>query len=183
MRIFLILIGIYVSACNTDYAKKNVANMLKADTLLYTQEGKNVKISYTDSGQLKAIIFAKKLIGYKADGNEIVKMPEGIKADFYDINGEIESYLTAKKGISYQTKKITEVSEDVVVRNKKGEKLNTELLIWNQNNQTIHTDKFVKITTEKEIITGEGLIGKQDFSEWTIKKPRGIIQIKKDSIQ
>lgn len=156
--------------------------MLQADTILYSQQGKNVTIKYTDSGFLKAIVFAKVLNGIKKDGNEIIKMPEGVKADFYNKEGIIESYLTANKGISYQAQKITEVSENVIVRNNKGEKLNTELLTWDQNKQLIYTDKFVKITTEKEIITGDGLIGKQDFSEWTIKKPRGIIQIAKDSI-
>jgi LPS export ABC transporter protein LptC len=113
---------------------------------------------------------------------KLLKCLKELKLIFYNKEGIIESFLTAKKGISYQAQKITEVSEDVVVRNNKGEKLNTELLTWDQNKQLIYTDKFVKITTEKEIITGDGLIGKQDFSEWTIKKPRGIIQIAKDSI-
>lgn len=156
--------------------------MLQADTLLYTQEGENVEIQYTDSGSLKAVVFAKKLLGFKQDGNDILKMPEGIKADFYNNEGIKESFMTANKGISYQTKKITEVFENVVVENNKGERLNTELLIWDQGKQIIYTEKFVKITTKSEIITGEGLKGKQDFSEWTILKPRGIIQIKKDSI-
>jgi len=182
MRLLLILIIVSTSACNTKYAKKNVAKMLQADTILYTQEGINVEIEYTDSGSLKAVIFAKKLLGFKQDGNEILKMPEGIKADFYNKDGIKESFLTANKGISYQTKKITEVFENVVVENNKGERLNTELLIWDQGKQTIYTEKFVKITTKNEIITGEGLKGKQDFSEWTILKPRGLIQIKKDSI-
>jgi hypothetical protein len=52
-------------------------------------------------------------------------MPEGIKADFFNPDGEKESYLTAEQGISYQSKKITEVSKNVVLFNKKGEKLNT----------------------------------------------------------
>lgn len=180
-KIFIFILFI-LSACNIDYAKENVNSMLQADTLLYTQQGQNVTIKYTDSGFLKAVIFAKKLVGYKNDGNEIIKMPEGIKADFYNQDGVKESYLTAEEGISYQTKKITEVSKNVVVVNKKGEKLNTEKLIWDQNEQKIYTNSFVKITTQNEIITGDGLKGKQDFSEWTILKPRGIIQIEKDSL-
>jgi LPS export ABC transporter protein LptC len=151
--------------------------MLQADTLLFTQEGSNVTINYNDSGRLKAKIFAKQLIGYKKDGNDIVRMPKGVTGNFYNDDGKVESYLSAEKGISYQTQKITEVSQNVVVMNNKGEKLNTEKLIWDQKKQIIYTDKFVRITTKNEILTGEGMESKQDFSDWVIKKPRGVINI------
>lgn len=151
--------------------------MLQADTLLFTQEGKNVTINYNDSGRLKAKIFAKQLIGYKKDGNDIVRMPKGVLGNFYNDEGKIESYLSAEKGISYQTQKITEVSQNVVVMNSKGEKLNTEKLIWDQKKQIIYTDKFVRISTKNEILTGEGMESKQDFSDWVIKKPRGVINV------
>jgi len=104
-------------------------------------------------------------------------MPKGITGNFYNDEGKAESYLSAEKGISYQTQKITEVSQNVVVMNNKGEKLNTEKLIWDQKKQIIYTDKFVRITTKNEILTGEGMESKQDFSDWVIKKPRGVISI------
>ena len=167
---------ILISSCG-DYASKNVAKMLQADTLLFTQEGSNVTINYNDSGRLKAKIFAKQLIGYKKDGNDIVRMPKGVTGNFYNDEGKVESYLSAEKGISYQTQKITEVSQNVVVMNNKGEKLNTEKLIWDQRKQIIYTDKFVRITTATEILTGEGMEANQDFSSWVILKPRGTIAL------
>jgi len=166
-----------------DYAQKNVEKMMRADTLIFTQEGTNVTIDYTDSGMLKAKLFAPQLIGYKKEGNDIVRMPKGVKADFYNAYGEKESSLTADKGISYQTQKMTEVSQNVVVMNNKGEKLNTEKLIWDQKKQLIYTDKFVKITTPTEVLTGEGMESKQDFTNWKIRKPRGKFNLSKDSSQ
>ncbi len=170
----------FISSCS-DYAKENVAKMMKSDTLIYTQEAEKVTINYTDSGQLKARITAPKLIGYKAEGNDIIKMPKGIVGNFYNDSGEVESYLTAEYGISYQSKKITEVTRNVQVMNTKGERLNTEKLIWDQKKQLIYTDKFVRITTKDEVLTGEGMESKQDFSNWHILKPRGKIKIQKDS--
>lgn len=169
-----------MSACS-EYAKQNVAKMMKSDTLIYTQEADNVTINYTDSGALKARITAKKLLGFKREGNDIVKMPQGIIANFYNEEGEIESFLTAEYGVSYQTQKLTEVTRNVIVQNNKGERLNTEKLIWDQKKQIIYTDKFVRITTKDEMITGEGMESKQDFSNWHIIKPRGRIAIHKDS--
>lgn len=181
--IFLILLVSAFSSCSHEKAKKNVAESLKADTLLFTQDATNVKINYSDSGVLKAIIFAPKLIGYKKDNNEIVKMPEGVKADFYNKLGQVESYITAEKGISYQTQKKVEVWQNVQILNVKNEKLNTEKLIWDQNTRKIYTDKFVRITTPTEVLTGEGLEADQDFTKWMILKPRGVISIKKDSTE
>ena len=72
-------------ACNGDYAQKNVAKMMQADTLICQQEGDQVVINYTDSGKLKAKIKVKKLLGYKKEGNEILKMPMGVKGEFYNV--------------------------------------------------------------------------------------------------
>ncbi len=181
LLLFTLCFTILLASCNTNYAKQNVAKNEKGDTLLFTQEGKNVDITYTDSGKLKAKFFAPTLIGFKQENNEIVKMPNGISGVFFNAEGQKESTLTAEKGISYQTKKITEVTQNVVVTNTKGERLNTEKLTWDQNTQKIYTDKFVKITTAKEILTGEGMTADQDFNRWTILKPRGVISIQKDS--
>jgi LPS export ABC transporter protein LptC len=108
-------------------------------------------------------------------------MQKGITGYFYNDSGKVESYLTAEKGISYQTEKITEVSQNVQVMNNKGERLNTEKLIWDQKKQIIYTDKFVRITTKNEVLTGDGMESKQDFSNWVIKKPRGVISLQQDS--
>lgn len=172
--------AILLASCS-DYAKHNVAKIMKSDTLLYTQEGSNVTIHYTDSGRLKAKIFAKKLLGYKKDNNDIILMPKGVSGNFFNDSGKVESSLYAEYGISYQNKKITEVSRNVRVMNSKGEKLNTEKLVWDQKKQTISTDKFVRITTKNEILTGDGMESKQDFSNWVIKKPRGFFSLQQDS--
>ena len=177
-----VIVVLALSSCS-DYAQQNVQKMMRGDTLIFTQEGTNVTIYYNDSGLLKAKLFAPKLIGYKKENNDIIRMPKGVKADFYNEEGERESYLTADKGISYQTKKITEVSQNVVVMNNKGEKLNTEKLIWDQKKQMIYTDKFVRITTPTEVLTGEGMESKQDFSDWKIRKPRGRFQLGTDSAE
>ena len=179
--ISLALILLFCMASCSSFSDRKVKKMMSADTTLFTQEGTNVTVNYTDSGNLKATIFAPQLIGYRKDGNEIIKMPKGVKGDFYNEQGEKESSLTAEKGISYQTQKITEVMQNVVVVNKKGERLNTEKLVWDQKKQMIYTDKFVKITTPTEILTGDGMQSSQDFTNWVIMKPRGRIAIQPDS--
>jgi LPS export ABC transporter protein LptC len=62
-----------------------------------------------------------------------------------------------------------ELKYNVEVVNVKGEKLNTELLVWDEEKKKITSNAFVKITTAKEIITGNGLEANQDFTKYEIK--------------
>ena len=75
------------------------------------------------------------------------------------------------------------VQDSVVLINTKGEKLNTEELIWKRNQHKIFTDKFVKITRKDEIIMGEGLVSNEEFTRYTIKDIQGTINIESDEFE
>ena len=64
--------------------------------------------------------------------------------------------------------------------NGEGDTLCTEHLIWDEVNHTIESDEYVKIRTGEEIIYGEGLEAKEDFSSYRIKKIKGTIVIKEE---
>ena len=52
-----------------------------------------------------------------------------------------------------------------------------------EDSSKIYSDEFVKITTEDEIIMGEGMEANQDFTKWKIHKIKGVINVeeKEDS--
>ena len=70
-----------------------------------------------------------------------------------------------------------EVDNNVSVLNRKGERLNTEQLFWDENKQKIYTNKFVRIKTAKQIIYGDGLISNTDFTQYKITNIRGTIEL------
>ena len=72
---------------------------------------------------------------------------------------------------------------NVFLVNSKGEQLNAEELIWDQNKKKIFSDKFVKVTTEDEIMFGNGFESNEDFSEYKVKKLTGQLKIDKDEIE
>ena len=65
----------------------------------------------------------------------------------------------------------------MVVVNEKGEQLNTEHLVWDEKQEKLLSDEFVKITTKDEIIFGNGFEANQDFSKYRIFKIKGTISI------
>jgi LPS export ABC transporter protein LptC len=107
---------------------------------------------------------------------------KGLFITFFDEEEKISSTLKAKFGVRFTLSKRMEARYSVVVVNKKGEKLETERLVWDEGNNRIYTDAFVKVTTEKVIISGTGFESNQDFTKWKIKNITGTIQRNKDEI-
>jgi hypothetical protein len=65
----------------------------------------------------------------------------------------------------------------VVATNAQGDTLKTEHLFWEEKEERIHTEEFVKIIREDQIITGIGFQSDQDLQNWRIKNPKGTIYI------
>jgi len=146
--------------------------------VLPVETGRDVKIMYSDSFQLKAILQAPLMERFTGDNPHLL-MKDGVKLQFYNKNKKVTSSLTARWAISREQEKIMEAKNNVVVVNEKNEMLNTEHLIWDERTKRIRTDAFAKITTSDEVIFGEGLEANEDFSWYRILKVKGTINVKK----
>jgi lipopolysaccharide export system protein LptC len=135
----------------------------------------NAEIFHSDSGRLKAKIIAKKIFNLQNGDREA---PEGMFITFYEKDGSTSATLKSDYAYYTSEKKIWQVQGNVIVNNIKNEEtLKTEELFWDPATGDVNTEKFVKIETPDEVITGTGLVAKQDFSSWSLKKPEGIFVI------
>ena len=143
----------------------------------------NVEFLYSDSARVRSRLktpLADHYLGKKP----YYEMPKGMNVIFYNRLGKEETKLTANYGIGYDNganenkMNIMEAKGNVVVINEKGDRLNTEHLIWNSITKKIYTNEFVKITTKDEVIWGDGLEANEDFSEYEIKRVKGNIAVK-----
>jgi LPS export ABC transporter protein LptC len=131
---------------------------------------------YSDSGTVKVLLEApimKKVLLPKP----ITELPKGMKISFYDQNMNIISRMKSSYAIHYEQEHRWEARNNVEVVNVKGEKLNTEKLIWDERQNKLLSDNFVKITTDKEIIMGNGFEADQDFSHYKIYNVTGHITL------
>lgn len=141
---------------------------------------KDVSIAESENGHIKYNLTAPVLYRYETKKGATIKFPEGFKVVFFDsINPEkVKTEISAKYGINKETEKIMEAKTDVVVINRlKGEQLNTEHLIWDQNAKKVFSNVFVKITTPDKILYGDGMQSDEAFNHWRIKKPRGEMYV------
>lgn len=133
---------------------------------------------YSDSTLLKIKLKAPVMNKYDKGVKEpVTVLPKGVDVVFYDNKGKVSTTLKANYGIMYDRSRKMEVRYNVEVVNVNGEKLNTEHLVWDEDQKKIISDEFVKITTAKEIIMGKGLESNQDFTQYQIKEVTGTIRI------
>lgn len=138
-------------------------------------QASNVETYYSDSADLKLKLQAAKQLEFD---NRDREFPEGVSLTFYSDKGQVNATLKANYGKKKHKTGIYTVEGDVVIKSyKKNKQLNTELLNWNPETQKVYTDKFVRIKTKDEILTGEGLVADQDFENYRIKNPAGEFSV------
>lgn len=164
------------TSCVNDPAK---VNSFSKNAKIPLQTVNDVDLIYSDSAHAKIHMTAPVMEDFGGI-NPYQEMPKGVKVEFYDENQKVNSYLTSNYAINKKREQIMEAKNDVVVVNIKGEKLNTERLIWDGKKRRIHTDAFVTITTKDQVITGTGLESDERFEEYEIKNISGIINFKDD---
>lgn len=140
----------------------------------------DLEVFYTDSGYARIQVFAKLAETYSKP-EQVIKLRDGVKINFFSENGQITSVLTALYGEIHQEKGTMFVRDSVQLYNyEKKKRLETEELHWDQKDSTIYTDKAVVIRTPEAILFGQGIRTKQDFSSADFFQPRGEIKVKSD---
>lgn len=175
----ILFICLLLASCKND--PDDIAALVNKNTI---QEDKadDVTILYSENGQTKVRLFAKEFVRNEVAKPPFVDMKRSMKVEFFDDSMNVNSVLTAKYARYYEKQGNVLIRDSVVVVNKKGERLNTEELIWNQNVKKIYTEKFVKVHTPTQIMFGNGLEANEDFSWYVIKNPTGIVQVDKSEM-
>lgn len=170
------LIGIigFFASCEDGIEK---VRLMSEEKNFPDQSMTNAEINHTTNGRLQVKITAAEIKRYMRVDEPHTIFPEGLHVLFYDSTMAVESSISANYAIYHESDKMWEARNDVVTINNEGDTLNTEYLVWDQNKENIHTDRYVRITTPDGIIHGKGFESNQDFSNWRIKETTGTIEV------
>lgn len=143
----------------------------------------DVVIYYSDRGQVKAVIHAAEMFRNEAANPSYTDIRKGLKVEFMNDSLEVESTLTARSAKIFEGEGNVIVRDSVVVVNKKGERLETQELVWNQRLDKFYTNKNVVIRTPPDqVMNGTGLEANADFTWYKITKLRGNITVQNEEI-
>lgn len=177
--IISIIIVLMLFSCENSL--KTIQELTKEDTLS-TMAAYDVIYKRSDSGIRQVVLKSPLMERYESDPkNPYTEFPDGFEVTFYDKSGNKVSFISAEYGVNYRKKQLLRARKNVVVKNfNTGEQLNTENLDWNQKKKIIHTHTFVKITSPENIIFGDSLWAKEDFSSREIYNMRGEIEVEEE---
>lgn len=161
--------GLIILSCTNRVAD---VNKLFETHEMSVEIAKDIHMLYSDSARVKVSVEAPVLKRQLNAAEPTDEFPEGVYVEFYRSLNNPESWLESKYAIRYDREGIIIARDSVVLYNKSNEKIESSELIWDENEQIIYTDKFVRITQPEKGDTsyGYGLVANQDFSEFEIKR-------------
>jgi LPS export ABC transporter protein LptC len=138
-------------------------------------KAKNIVSNYSDSGKKVLILTAPLQLEFSNGDREF---PKGMHVEFFNDKEELESTLTADYVHYNKMQELYTATGNVIIQSLAEQKtMTTELLHWSRVERRIFTNRFVKIVTPKETLTGTGLTAREDFSSYQILKPSGILEM------
>jgi LPS export ABC transporter protein LptC len=166
MRIFLtIIIPLIFFGCQQERVQPSVLSNIQVEKLP-SQESWHSKVTFTDSGKTKAILFAGHIRVFY-DTQETL-LDSSLKIDFYDEYQHKTSTLTSKRGRVDDATENLFAKDSVMVVNDSGVTITTSELMWRNKDRKIVSDKFVTILSPKEKIQGYGFESDQSLRNYII---------------
>jgi LPS export ABC transporter protein LptC len=170
--IFICIAGLVLSCEN------KIPVIPKSDFLtLPTLTARGFRTVLTDSGRIQLIMTSRLVEKYDKTDPPYAEFRTGIKVDIYNGKDKPVATVTSKYA-KCTNNNLWELRDSVVVVNENNERLETELLFWNQEKDKIYTDRFVKITNEDVISQGIGFESDSHLSRRKILKVTADIYLK-----
>jgi LPS export ABC transporter protein LptC len=166
--LFLVL---FAAGCENDPAE--IDKMIKETQEV--EEAKNVKATFSQSGNLKAILEAPIMFRVRAD-TIYTEFPESIHVTFYNETGAIDNIVKARYAKYYEMLRKVYMRDSVVVYNST-DTLYAKDMWWDQNEEIFYSTNPVRVRTVSQKLNGTGITAKSDFSKYSIQNPVGDVAI------
>jgi len=175
LAIFFVL-----TSCEEDLTETNKnANKNFPSRIIY-----NANIIKRDSGKVKVRFKAPLLEEYEFIDTPYVEVRKGLYLEFFDSkNPKVPGKLWAKYAKIIEKKQFYEAKGNVKVINNQGQTFVMQSIYWDKKNQKMYTKDTVFISDKDGniFVAANGMIAKDDFSEYTFYNNSGDFNSKMSS--
>ena len=91
-----------------------------------------------------------------------------VTAYLFDLEGDSSATLTADRVLYFDREKRFEAEGRVVVVTSEDKRLESERLVWLEDERKVHTESFVSIVSPTEQVQGYGLVADEDLKNYQI---------------
>ena len=172
----LLAVSVFLSGCMRNTREELHEVEVEQERATFTAQ--NLHTFVTDTGVYKYEFETPDLAQYDNAEEPYTDFPHGLKFKMFGEGGKIvKSQIRCNNARYFKQQNLWELNNDVEAVTAKNEILNTEQLYWNTAEHRIYSDKFVKITTATQVITGIGFESDEKMSKYEIKHPGGEISV------
>ncbi|MCD8166509.1 MAG: LPS export ABC transporter periplasmic protein LptC [Bacteroides sp.] len=131
----------------------------------------------SDSGVTKYRIITEEWSIYDRTSPSYWAFRKGIYLENFDSLFNVEAQIQADTAYYYDQQRLWELIGNVEILNQEGDKFNTELLYWDQENEKVYSDKYIRIEEPDRIISGYGFESNQQMTRYRILNMDGIFYV------
>ncbi len=152
-------------ACESNFSQIQKINISE---MMPTGDADSIHLKYSDSGVVKSILKAPKMLDFGAVNYPFTEFPKGIHLTLLDEKNQA-SFVEAQYSITHKETGIIDLRNNVRLTSPQGQVLETSQLYYDQKNEWFFTEKNFTFTDAKGITKGEGIDFNKDFTRITYK--------------
>ena len=169
MGIFFVMIVMslcFFISCGS--GKKEFVDFEFDSEMSYTMKSTDVEMFISDSGITRFRLQTKAWYIFDEASDPYYYFPEKVHGEQLDTLFNVEAVFDADTAYYYTNKKLWIFIENVKVVNLAGEQFETSLLYWDNAEERIHSNQFIRITKGDFINTGTGFEANQTLTQYSI---------------
>ena len=156
---------------------KKLTEAISENDTLPTMSSLGVTTLISDSGITRYKIVTEEWVINDKKNPPYWAFEKGVYLEKFDTLFHIDASIKADTAYYYEKKKLWELRSNVQIQSQRGDKFETELLFWNEKEEKVYSDKYIRISQEDKIITGYGFESDQNLTEYQIKNTTGVFTV------
>ena len=141
-----------------------------------------VRMVYTDSLQVKAILTAEEHHDYTNLSLKHSTFPKGLKVVFLD-EADKENIILADYGILYNNTGIIDLQGNVMLKRSDGSTLKTPQLFWDADAEWIFTEETFNFSSPEYDVVATRLDTNKEFTKFKTGKLTGTVAVQEEESQ
>ena len=163
------------SACSGRH--KDMGAAITERDSLPVMDTKGVMTLISDSGVTRYRINTEEWLVFDRKNPPYWAFEKGVYLEQFDSVFNVDASIKADTAYYYDKQKLWKLMGHVDIKNRKGERFNTELLYWNQATEKVYSDRFIRIEQPDRIITGYGFDSNQQMTNYQIRNMGGVFYV------
>lgn len=174
----VVMLLLFFASCSKEV--KEVVEVSSDPEKDYTMKATEVSTLISDSGITRYRINAKTWLVFGNAKEPHQYFPDGIYVEKFDTLFRAEASIKADTAYYFEKKGLWRLIGDVHVESLQGEQFDTDELFWNQKEEKVYSEKFIRIQQKEQIITGKGFESNQNMTKYQIRDSQGIFPIEEN---